>query len=109
MRQWQAIRGMWGKRAAAEAMSQPLAMDSLSRGLWGKRAAAKSMMSEPFNANSLVGNPFAFTVLGFNDGLNMQDFVLSKALVGLSQSRNISKNGTDFKGTSNLDSTNSPC
>merc|ERR1712004_547217 len=57
----QAIRGMWGKRAAAEALSHPLAMDSLSRGLWGKRAGAKSMMSEPFNANSLVGNPFAFT------------------------------------------------
>ena len=74
MRQWQAIRGMWGKRAAAQAMSQPLAMDSLSRGLWGKRAAAKSMMLEPFNADSLVGNPFAFTVLGFNDGLNLLRF-----------------------------------
>ena len=65
---------MWGKRAAAEAMSQPLAMDSLSRGLWGKRAAVKSMISEPFFANSLVGNPFAFTVLGFNDGLNLLTF-----------------------------------
>ena len=73
MRQWQAIRGMWGKRAA-EALSQPLAMDSLSRGLWGKRAVAKSMMSEPFNADSLVGNPFAFTVLGFNDGFNLLRF-----------------------------------
>ena len=74
MRQWQAIRGMWGKRAVSKTMSQPLAMDSLSRGLWGKRAAAKSMMSEPFNADSLVGNPFAFTVLGFNDGFNLLRF-----------------------------------
>ena len=68
MRQWQAIRGMWGKRAVSKAMSQPLAMDSLSRGLRGKRAVAKSLMPEPFNPNSLVGNPFAFTDLGFNDG-----------------------------------------
>ena len=47
-RQWQAIRGMWGKRAT-KVMAEPFIGDSLSR--------------KPLIGESLVGKPFTFSDL----------------------------------------------
>ena len=58
-RQWQAIRGMWGKRAA-KVLEEPFIGDS---SLVGKPFIADSLVRKPFLGDSLVGKPFSFSDL----------------------------------------------
>ena len=58
-RQWQAIRGMWGKRAA-KVLEEPFIGDS---SLVGKPFVADSLVRKPFIGDSLVGKPFTFSDL----------------------------------------------